>query len=117
MTTPDNVAAFVTEKAKMLISGAGFYVVDSGGTVIVKTDIKSFSVDETQTYKGNVSLAVSVTSLSGTLLWQGITEGHTERFGHSYRDDNYYETLSDSLIEAVRSLLENPGFRKAVGAR
>jgi hypothetical protein len=69
VTTPDNVAAFVTEKVKMLISCAGFYVVDSGGTVIVKTDIKSFSVDETQTYKGNVSLAVSVTSLSDALLW------------------------------------------------
>ena len=117
VTTPDNVAAFVTEKVKMLVAAAGFYVVDSGGTVIVKTDIKSFSVDETQIYRGDVRLAVSVTNPSGNLLWQGIAEGHAERFGHSYRDDNYYETLSDSLIDAVHNLVEKPGFRKAVGVR
>jgi hypothetical protein len=88
VTTPDNVAAFVTEKVKMPIGRSGFYVVDSGGTAIIKTDIKSFSVDEIETYKGDVSLAVSVTSPSGELLWQSIAEGHAQRFGHSYRDDN-----------------------------
>jgi hypothetical protein len=117
VTTPDNVAAFVTEKVKMLIRRSGFYVVDSGGTAILKADIKSFSVDETETYKGDVSLAVSVTSPSGELRWQGLAEGHAERFGHSYRDDNYYETLSDSLIDAVHDLVEKPGFRKAVGVK
>ena len=47
VTTPDNVAAFVTEKVRMLMASSGFDVADSGGTVIVNANIRAFSVDET----------------------------------------------------------------------
>ena len=117
VTTPDNVAAFVTEKVRMLMARSGFNVVDSGGTMIVNANLRAFSVDETQIYRGDVDLAVTVTNPAGEALWGGDAEGHAQRFGHSYRADNYYETLSDSLHEAVQSLAANPGFREAIAMR
>lgn len=117
VTTSDNVAAFVTDKFRMLIAQSGFDVVRSGGTVIVKPELRSFYVNETTIYKGEVRIAVSVTDASGEVLWQGIAAGSIGRFGASYSAKNYYKTLSDSLIDAVDNLMKNPGFVKSLSGR
>ena len=64
-----------------------------------------------------MDLAATVTNPAGEVLWRGDAEGHAQRFGQSYRADNYYESLSDPLLEAVHSLAVNPGFRKAIAMR
>jgi len=114
VTTQDSVAAFATEHMKELFSGAGISVVDSGGSAVLKSEIQQFFVDETETYKGDVRFKISVTDAGGKLVWSGITGGTATRFGRSYKADNYYETLSDSFIQAVFNLLHNPGFRTAL---
>jgi hypothetical protein len=114
VTTPDDVAAFVTDHMKSLIKGAGMNVVDSGGTVTVKGEILQFFVEETDTYKGDVRIQLSVTNAAGKVVWTGRTGGSASRFGRSYKDENYYEALSDSLIEATYNLIKNPGFHDAL---
>jgi hypothetical protein len=114
ITTSDDVPAFVTEHMKQIISAAGLNVVDSGGTHVLKAELKQFYVDETDTYKGDVRLLVTLTNSSGTSVWTGVTGGSATRFGRSYRAENYYETLSDSLIEATSNLLKNPSFHDAL---
>jgi len=117
VTTPDDVAAFVADKFRMLITQSGFQVVPNGGTAIVKPDLRSFYVNETTIYRGEVRIAVVVTGASGEVLWQGVTAGSIGRFGGSYSSKNYYKTLSDSLIDAVDNLVKNPGFRKSLSGR
>ena len=117
VTTQDSVAAFATEHMKKLFSSGGISVVDSGGTAVLKSEIQQFFVDETETYKGDVRFKITVTDAGGKVVWNGITGGTATRFGRSYKADNYYETLSDSLIEAVFNLLQNPGFRAALAGR
>jgi hypothetical protein len=102
VTTPEDVPAFVTNRMKALFSVSGIKVVDSGGTAILKTELRRFFVDETNTYQGEV------------ILWSGLTSGASARRGRSYRADNYYETLSDSLVGAVQQLIQNRGFHKAL---
>jgi hypothetical protein len=114
VTTPDDVAAFVTDHMKSLIKGAGLNVVDSGGTAIVKGEVLQFFVEETDNYKGDVRLQISVTNAAGEVVWTGLTGGSSSRFGRSYKDENYYETLSDSLIEATYNLMKTPGFHDAL---
>jgi len=114
ITTSDDVPAFVTEHMKQIISAAGLNVVDSGGTHVLRAELKQFYVDETDTYKGDVRLLVTLTNSSGTSVWTGVTGGSATRFGRSYRAENYYETLSDSLIEATSNLLKNPSFHDAL---
>ena len=75
VTTPDDVSAFVTDHMKSLIARAGINVVDSGGTAILKGEIKQFFVDETETYKGDVRLQLTLANPAGKVLWTGTTGG------------------------------------------
>jgi hypothetical protein len=114
ITTSDDVPAFVTEHMKQLISGAGINVADAGATHILKAELKQFYVEEIDTYKGDARLVVTLTNASGKELWAGTTGGSATRFGRSYKAENYYETLSDSLLEATYNLLKNPTFHDAL---
>jgi hypothetical protein len=114
VTTPEDVSAFVTNRMKALISMAGIKVVDSGGSTILKTELRQFFVDETNTYQAEVILRVTLTDPDGNVLWSGLSSGASARRGRSYKADNYYETLSDSLVGAVQQLIQNRGFRAAL---
>ena len=117
VTTRDNVAVFVTERLKMLLANAGYSVVNSGETVVVGGEVKQFFVSETSTYESQVRLLVTVADPGGALRWTGATEGSAKRFGFSYKADNYYEVLSDGLIEAISSLLKDDGFQTALAGK
>ena len=114
ISTTDDVPAFVTDHMKQLISGAGINVVDSGATRILKTELKQFYVEEMDLYKGDVRMVVTLTDANGKSLWTGTTGGSASRFGRSYKAENYFEALSDSLIEATYNLLRNPSFHDAL---
>ena len=114
ISTTDDVPAFVTDHMKQLISGAGINVVDSGATRILKAELKQFYVEEMDLYKGDVRMVVTLTDANGKSLWTGTTGGSASRFGRSYKAENYFEALSDSLIEATYNLLRNPSFHDAL---
>lgn len=114
VTTRDNVAAFVNDNLTRLISGTGLTEVDSTSAVLLKAEVLEFFVEETETYNGDVRLKVTLIDPSGTSIWTGIISGASTRFGRSYRAENYYETLSDSLVEAVKNLMRNAAFRSAL---
>ena len=117
VTTPDDVSAFITDHMKSLIARAGINVVESGATATLKGEIKQFFVEENETYKGDVVLRLTLTNPSGKILWTGTTGGSAQRFGRSYKAENYYETLSDALIDATYHLLQDAGFRKALSGK
>jgi hypothetical protein len=114
VTTSDDVAPFVTDHFKQLLSGAGLSVVDSGESVIIKGEITQFFVTETNLYSGEVRLDVVVTDRAGKSLWDGMTSGASDRFGRSYYAENYYQSLSDALSLATSSLLHDPSFQAAI---
>lgn len=112
VTTQEDVARFVTYQVKTLMSTQGVPIVESGGTVIMKGWVKRFFADETRRYNGEVELELSfVDAASGKVLWSFMTSGTSSRYGISYKADNYYEVLSDSLMGAVHELLGNPKFK------
>ena len=117
VTTPDDVSAFISNHMKSLMEGAGINVVDSGGTAILKGEIKQFFVNETELYKGDVRLRLTLTNPAGKVLWTGTTGGTANRFGRSYKAENYYESLSDSLIDVTYHLMQDAGFRKALAGK
>lgn len=113
VTTSDNVAAFVTREMKDLLSRSGVDVVKDGG-LILRGEVISFFVTETNTYNGDVQVKLTLQTPAGKVLWQGLVGGAARHFGRSYREENYYETLSDSLVHLAANLLHDPDFRKAV---
>lgn len=114
VTTKEDVARFVTFQVKSLLSELGLTVVESGGDVILKTEIRKFFADETNRYNAEVELQATLTDASGKILWVVATTGTSSRYGISYKAGNYYEVLSDALIGATHELAHNPGFRKAL---
>lgn len=114
VTSNEDVARFVTYQVKSLMSALGLKVVESGGDVIMKGEIKKFFVEDASRYNADVELQATFTDANGKILWAVATGGTSSRFGISYKAANYYEVLSDALIGATHELVRNPGFRKAL---
>lgn len=114
ITTSGNVAAFMTQHIRDLLAQAGCKIVAANGELRLSGEVVSFFVPETDTYVGDVRIRATLRTASNKIVWQGIVGGTAEHFGRSYKPENYYETLSDSLIHLVENLLRDPDFRKAL---
>jgi hypothetical protein len=114
VTTSDDVGAFVSTHMRELFNKAGLNTVDSGGAVTIKGEVKQFFVAETNTYKADVVVHLTVIGPGGATLWSGLASGDASRFGRSYKLENYYEVLSDSVVNTVSSMLQSSEFQKAL---
>ena len=114
VTTSDDVGAFVTAHMRDLFNKGGLNTVDSNGAVLIKGEVKEFFVEETGTYEGRVAVHLTLVDPKGKTLWSGTASGDAKRFGRSYKAENYYEVLSDSLVNTVSSILQSSEFQKAL---
>lgn len=117
VTTTSDVAAFVTDHVKGSLRAAGLNIVDGTADVTISGELREFFVTETSTYKGEISMAIHVKNSAGKEVWTGVVGGDAERFGRSYKADNYYETMSDMVLRASYNLLSNQGFRETLQKR
>jgi hypothetical protein len=114
VTTRDDVGRFVADHLREALQKIGMDMVDTGGKVILSGEVSDFFVTETDVYRSTVTLRVTVSDATGKKLWSGVTSGTNTRFGKSYKAENYYEGLSDALVDAMQNLLQDPGFRKSL---
>ena len=114
VTTTADVGAFVSSHMRALFDSAGLKTVDSGGAVIIKGEVTRFFARETSTYQSEVAVHLTVVSSNGKTLWSGIASGDARRFGRSYKLENYYEVLSDAVVNTVSSMLQSEQFQKAL---
>jgi hypothetical protein len=117
VTTADDVGVFVGTHMRELFERAGLKTVDSNGAVTIKGEVKQFFVRETSTYKSAVAVHLTVVDRGGQVLWSGLASGDASRFGRSYKLENYYEVLSDAIVNTVSSMLQSADFQKALSAR
>jgi hypothetical protein len=114
VTTSDDVGAFVSTHIRELFNQAGIKTVDSGAPVTIRGEVKRFFVREENTYKSDVAIHLTVMDQNGKILWQGLASGAATRFGRSYKPENYYEVLSDAVVNTVSSMLQAAEFQKAL---
>jgi hypothetical protein len=114
VTTADDVGTFVSTNIRQLFDQAGVKTVDSNGEVIIQGEVKKFFVREESTYKSVVEIHLTAMDQNGKTLWKGLASGEATRFGRSYRAENYYEVLSDAVVNTVSSMLQAPDFGKAL---
>jgi hypothetical protein len=114
VTTDEDVGAFVSVHMRQLFDQAGIKTVDSGGSAIIKGEVKKFFVREGNTYKSEMAVQLVVSDPQGKTLWKGLVSGEATRFGRSYKAENYYEVLSDALVNTVSSMLQAPEFQRAL---
>jgi hypothetical protein len=116
VTTSGSVADFCTQNFANILKQYGLSIVSAGGDVVVGGEVLEFMVLETNTYKGEVRLKLTVKK-GGKTEWAGVASGTSSRFGRSYKAENYYETVSDSLLEAALNATRDEGFKKALLAK
>jgi hypothetical protein len=116
VTTTDDVGTFVSKNIRQLFDQAGVKTVDSNADVIITGEVKKFFVREESTYKSTVEIHLTVIDQAGKTLWNGIASGDATRFGRSYKAENYYEVLSDAVVNTVSSMLLAADFEKALSA-
>ncbi|MEW6184816.1 MAG: hypothetical protein AB1585_03650 [Thermodesulfobacteriota bacterium] len=114
VTTKDNVAQWVGYHFGKTLSDFDIKVGNEKGTLTLEADILKFYVVEKTSYKAEVSLKVRLLSKNNTVLWEDMISGTATRFGKSYFDINYFESLSDAMLYTVHTLLQNDSFKQAV---
>jgi hypothetical protein len=114
VTTTSDVAAFVTDHIKQSLHAAGLNIVNGAADVTISGELRQFFVTETTTYMGEVAMLIHVKNSAGKEAWTGLVGGNSERFGRSYKADNYYETMSDMVLRASYNLLASQGFRETL---
>jgi hypothetical protein len=117
VTTKDDVAAFITSHLHDILAHAGLAVVDGGAQLTLSGEISSYSVDEVHTYHAVTTLKLTLRDSAGDMVWSGVTGGVSTHFGRSYIAENYYEALSDSLVDTIHNLIIDPGFHKALAGK
>ncbi len=108
VTTRDDVGAWCSSRLADLLKQAGVPVVTEGAELVVSGQVTRFMVDEGDRYRGAVTLKLSVRDAAGTELWSGLVSGDSDRFGRSYKEENYMEGLSDSFLGAASGLFTDP---------
>ncbi|MBL0312173.1 MAG: hypothetical protein IPP78_05540 [Holophagaceae bacterium] len=118
VTTNANVAEFVTEHFKDTFKSLGLSIVEKPeeAKLTLTGAIQKFKVLERDTYIADVRILMSIRS-GDTVLWQGTATGRAIRFGRSYKLENYYETLSDSLLEAIARLTNDQVFIQVLAGK
>jgi len=114
VTTKDNVASWLTDRFTHVLSETGIDVVKSNGTFRIEAEIRRFFVTESSSYKGDVGIKIRLRAKNGDVVWEGMVSGSASRFGSSYKADNYYEALSDSVVTAISGLFKDDQFKQAV---
>ena len=114
VSTSSDVPAFVTEHLKDTLRAGGLTVVDDGGDLILSGEIRQYYVTEVNMYRGELSLVLHLKNSAGKEVWSGAITGDAERFGRSYKAENYFEVLSDTLLKAGYNLMINPGFQNGL---
>lgn len=110
VTTRDDVGGWCSQRLTELLRQAGVQVVTEGAEVVLSGEVTRFMVDEGDRYRGAVSLKLSARA-GDKEIWRGLVSGDNDRFGRSYKVDNYMETLSDSFLAAASGLFTDPELR------
>jgi hypothetical protein len=117
VTTTDDVGAFVSSHMRQMFDRAGLKTVDGDAAVTIKGEVRQFFARETSTYNSQVEVQLIVMDRDGSTIWKGLASGEATRFGRSYKIENYYEVLSDAVVNTVSSLLRSAEFRKTLSPR
>jgi hypothetical protein len=109
-----NVSDFCSTQFAGMIAKAGGRVVTTGETSTIRAELIEFNMVEGGMYTADVRIHLQVLE-KNAVLWDGIYNGRSKRWGRSHVVEMYNDGLSNALAEATRQfLLDESGFGKAL---
>jgi hypothetical protein len=114
--TGGSVAGFVNKVLQQEVKAARLSVTDDMALITrrLASDVQTFEVIEGSSYKGNVQLNFRVVDQTGKTLLERSYSGSSGNHGRSKSAENYQETFSDAVKEAVDKMLADPDFAAAL---
>ena len=114
--TRDDPAAFVRGVVVQQLQSRGAMIAPIGtpATRQVAMQLMNFYTTESNMYRTAVQLKAQVLGEDGKVLWEALVSGANEKWGASYKAENYQESLSDATSDAVMSMLNDAGFVAAL---
>lgn len=118
--TGGSVAELVTKVVRQQAKSAGLTVPDdasAAGGFTLATEVQTFEVIESGTYKGTVAVNFKLTDSAGKPVYDRAFSGDAGNYGKSKSAENYQETYSDSLKKAVNQLFADADFKAALSGK
>ena len=116
VTTVEDVPAFTTDQLKKLWSGADWPWRTSRGNRPRRPAREVFRRRDGRLHRRSAHQVHGQDS-SGKDCGRAPSSGTRAIFGRSYKAENYYETLSDWIVQAAVNLFRDSGLRRALGAK
>lgn len=117
----DEVASFV-ERALSDTAGRWGIHDESGALLVLEISLLTFQAVETNqavgaTFNAEVRLGGKLLDRAEKVLWSGSASGDATRYGKKFSNANVNEVLSDALLEAFGTLLDDRGLHDAWAGR
>jgi hypothetical protein len=133
IATPDDVAAFVTDRVVAELEARGVPVVDERvlrklgaelvvqpATIVVRLRgaVTELSIQAGESLDAEARLRVEIADAEQRGIWHGTSAGRAGRIARNYSLDDHQASLSDALLEAIAQFLRSPDFvRSLTGQR
>ncbi len=114
VTAAGDVGAYCTTVFQDRFKALGVPFVDSGQAFTLKVNVEQLFAEETDQYHGSAKLGVSLIGPDGAVVWQKELVGKSSQGGRDHSEDNYNETLSAALVDAMKQLLTGRDFETAL---
>ena len=114
VTTKDDAAAWFKHRFEAALAEFLMAPLKENGDILLSTDILNFYVVESNRYRADITLKVTLQSASSAaVLWEGTVTGRSDNWGASFKAGNYQEGLSNATLSAIQGLLSSDSFKKS----
>ena len=112
--TDTDIAQWATGHVRKILAHFKVTSYEKDADLSLQFSLVNFFVTEESIYKGNVSFMVTAKGSNGTVIWKGVVQGDSNRWGRSFSVNNYLECICNAFVDAVYALVANREFIAAV---
>ena len=113
MIVPPEMPAYAY--SQVLDAGLAIVANPNDAQRVISVNLTNFWAVESPGYYAKIAADIEVRDLSGKPLWSKIVIGLNPGGGRSLRVENYQEVLSNAMVDLIHNLVNDNGFRTAVG--
>lgn len=114
VTTKEDVPAWLTKQFIQTLAEFNVNSAAADSGVIMETSVLKLYVTETSTYKADIAVNIILKTKDNKLLWEGMIFGAARNFGASYKEENYYEVISNAVLDLVYNFLKSEPIKQVL---
>jgi hypothetical protein len=116
VSTSDTVSQWVRRYLSSLLDHYGVTITTDSAAADLRlfANIQAFEVEERKEYKGSIKIDISLQDSNGKEVFAKKISSEASRWGRTWKIKNYYQCISETLLNFAESLVQDEDFIKAV---